>query len=149
MHSRMRSGTAAAADCEAEKAELRSRAAHLREKFYRQLRDDEPTLAVMKIGPSDSLRGDEFARRVVERMSAMGGRNFRLLVVCQKADAGCFPAEHPDYELRTVAQFSSDWNAASELDGDRLGWMKIWMEFAPARKIVQNKTYKFQKKGHG
>ena len=151
MHSRHRSDADASAsalyDVESEKAELRSRTAHLREKFYRQLRDDEPTLAVVKISASDASRGDEFARLLVGQLKEMGGRNLRLLVVCQKADAACFPFDHQDYDLRTVSEFSPDWNAATELAGDRLGWMKIWREFAPAHRIVQHKTYKFQEKG--
>ena len=148
MHSRLKVDPASptgTADAEAAKAELRSRVAHLRDKFLRQLRDDEPTLAVVKISPSERLVGDEFARAIVDRLKEMGGRNFRLLVVCQKADAAFFPKEHPDYELRTVAAYNPDWRAATELSGDRLGWMKIWREFAPAQKIVQHKTYKFQK----
>lgn len=147
MHSRMRDESAGDVDVEAEKADLRSRVAHLREKFYRQLRDDEPTLAALKLSPADCARGDELANRLVSQLTAMGGRNFRLLVVCQKADAAVFPRNHPAYELRTVSRFSPDWDTASEQAGDRLGWMKIWREFAPARKIVQHKTYKFQKKG--
>ena len=150
MHSRHKavSGSSAVAeDLEEEKAELRSRAAHLREKFYRQLRDDESTLAVIKLSPSDCPKGDEYAHLLLEQMKAMGGKNLSLLVVCQEEDAVWFPSAHPDYEVRTVREFSPDWNAASEIDGDRLGWMKIWREFAPARKIVQHKTYKFQRKG--
>ena len=143
----MRDESAGEVDVEAEKADLRSRVAHLREKFYRQLRDDEPTLAALKLSPADCVRGDELANNLVAQLTAMGGRNFRLLVVCQKADAAFFPRSHPAYELRTVSCFSPDWDTASEQAGDRLGWMKIWREFAPARKIVQHKTYKFQKKG--
>ena len=150
MHARQGNGSGSSsqggADLEAAKDELRSRAGHLREKFYRQLRDDETTLAVVKMGSCDCPRGDSNARELVEQLKRMGGRNFRLLVICQKADARFFPKDHPDYDLRTVACFNPDWIVASEHVGDRLGWMRIWREFAPARKIVQNKTYKFQKK---
>ena len=150
MHARQGNGYGSSsqdgADLEAAKDELRSRARHLREKFYRQLRDDETTLAVVKMGSCDCPRGDSNARELVEQLKRMGGRNFRLLVICQKADARFFPKDHPDYDLRTVACFNPDWIVASEHVGDRLGWMRIWREFAPARKIVQNKTYKFQKK---
>ena len=136
-----------AADVEAVKTELRSRAAYLREKFYRQLRDDEPTLAVVKLSTCDCPKGDENARDLVEQLKSMGGRNFHLLVICQKADARFFPKDHPDYDLRTVAAFNPDWLVASERVGDRLGWMRLWREFAPVRKKVENKTYKFQGKG--
>ena len=150
MHSRLKVDPASPTgtdDAEAAKAELRSRVAHLREKFLLQLRDDEPTLAVVKVSPSERIVGDEFARAIVDKLKGMDGRNFRLLVVCQKADAAFFPKEHPDYELRTVAEYNPDWRAATELSGDRLGWMKIWREFVPLKKLVQHKTYKFEK-GH-
>ena len=149
MHAKTRAekGGSSAADVEAVKAELRSRAAYLREKFYRQLRDDEPTLAVVKLNTCDCPKGDENARNLVEQLKSMGGRNFRLLVICQKADAGFFPKDHPDYDLRTVAAFNPDWLVASEQVGDRLGWMRLWREFAPVRKKVENKTYKFQGEG--
>ena len=134
-------------DIESEKAELRSRMAHLREKFYRQLRDDEPTLAVIKLRSDECAQGDDIARRLVGRLNEMGGRNFKLLVVCQRADAVHFPSEHPDYLLRTVSRYTPDWLVATQQIGDRLGWTLIWKEFAPIRKIVQHKTYKFDKGG--
>ena len=148
MHAREKSVPApgGSGDCEAVKSELRSRAAYLREKFYRQLRDEESTLAVVKLSTCDCPRGDENARSLVAQLGAMGGRNVRLLVVCQQGDAKFFPDEHPDYDLRTVSCFSPDWMAASELGGDRLGWLRIWREFSPARVIAQRKTYKFQKR---
>lgn len=145
---RTEKGGSGAADVEAVKTELRLRTAYLREKFYRQLRDDEPTLAVVKLSTCDCPKGDENARNLVTQLKSMGGRNFRLLVICQKADAGFFPKDHPDYDLRTVTAFNPDWLVASEQVGDRLGWMRLWREFAPAQKIVDHKTYKFQGKGH-
>ena len=150
MHARTGMGqgepSAGESHVESAKTELRSRAAYLREKFYRQLRDDEPTLAVVKMGSCDCPRGDENAQSLIRQLKSMGGRNFRLLVVCQKADAGFFPKEHPDYDLRTVARFNPDWMVASEHVGDRFSWMRIWREFSPVRKMVQKKTYKFQER---
>ena len=139
-------GSRSTADIESEKAEVRSRMAHLREKFYRQLRDDAPTLAVRKMRTSECPEGDRRARELVRQLKEMGGRNFRLLVICQKADAGHFPAEHPDYLLRTVSSYNPEWRAATEQFGDRLGWMLIWREFAPAKRLVQHKTYKFEER---
>ncbi len=146
MHSRYRSGDGGAMpDIEDVKAEVRSRAAHLREKFYRQLRDDEPTLAVVKMPSSDCRDGDSYAHQFIEQIREMGGRNFQMLVVCQKRDAACFPSEHPDYFLRTVSRFNPDWQIATEQRGDRYGWNLIWREFSPAKIMVQNKKYKFEK----
>ena len=132
------------ADIEAEKAELRSRMAYLREKFLRQLRDDESTLAVVKLTSANCADGDRYAHRIIEQLRAMGGRNFSLLVVCQKADVKHFPAEHPDYLLRSVSVFNPDWQVATEQIGDRYGWMLLWKEFLPEKTIVQNKKFKFQ-----
>ena len=133
-----------AADIEAEKAEVRSRMAYLREKFLRQLRDEESTLAVVKFPSSDCAVGDRYAHQIIEQLRAMGGRNFSLLVVCQKADVKHFPAEHPDYLLRSVSVFNPDWQVATEQIGDRYGWMLLWKEFLPEKIIVQNKKFKFQ-----
>ena len=132
-------------DIEEMKSELRSRAAHLREKFYRQLKDDEPTLAVIKMRPEDCPQGDQLAPRFLDRLREMGGRNFHLLVICQKADARHFPAEHPDYFLRTVSCYNPDWQVATEQLGDRFGWNLIWKEFAPLHVLVQHKKYKFDR----
>ncbi len=132
-------------DIEEMKSELRSRAAHLREKFYRQLRDDEPTLAVMKLKPADCPKGDFHARRLLAQLREMGGRNLQLLIICQRADAVHFPAEHPDYFLRTVSRYNPDWQVVTEQLGDRFGWMRIWREFVPMHVLKQNKKYKFDR----
>ena len=136
-----------ASDIESEKAELRSRMAHLREKFRRQLRDDEPTLAVIKLRPEECPEGDARLRALGAQLRERGGRNFSLLAVCRRADAVHFPKEHPEYYLRTVSSYNPEWKAATEQYGDRAGWTVIWREFAPARKLVQHKTYKFEE-GH-
>ena len=144
MHAKRVAG-GGSADLEGVKAELRSRAAHLREKFYRQLSDDEPTLAVIKMKPEDCPKGDYHAHRFLDRLREMGGRNLELLVVCQRADAVHFPAEHPDYFLRTVSRYNPDWQVATEQLGDRLGWNLIWREFAPSHVLSQHKKYKFDR----
>jgi hypothetical protein len=118
--------------------------AYLREKFLRQLRDDETTLAVVKFPPGDCAEGDRYAHRIIEKLRSMGGRNFSLLVVCQKADVKRFPSEHPDYFLRSVSTFNPEWQVATEQVGDRYGWMRLWREFMPEKIIVQHKKFKFQ-----
>ena len=130
-------------EVERAKDELRSRVAHLREKFLRQLRDDEPTLAVVKMRPEDCPEGDGNAHRLLDALRALGGRNVQLLVVCQKADAAHFPSDHPDYFLRTVSRYNPDWQVATEQRGDRCRWTMIWREFAPLRVLKQDKKYKF------
>ena len=136
-----------ASDIESEKAELRSRMNHLREKFYRQLRDDEPTLAVVKLRPEECHEGDARIKALDAQLREMGGRNFSVLAVCRKADAVHFPKEHSDYFLRTVSSYNPEWMTATEQLGDRAGWTVIWREFAPSRVIKQSKTYKFDAEG--
>lgn len=138
-----------AADVESEKAEVRSRMAHLREKFRIQLQDDEPTLAVVKMRPEECPEGDERIKALAAQLREMGGRNLTILVVCRKSDVRHFPKEHPGYFLRTVSSYNPEWKAATEQFGDRAGWTVIWREFAPARRIVQHKTYKFDAEGGG
>ena len=81
----------------------------------------------------------------LERLREMGGRNLQLLVICQKADAVHFPAEHPDYFLRTVSRYNPDWQVTTEQLGDRFGWTMIWKEFAPLHVMKQSKKYKFDR----
>ena len=131
-------------DIESEKAELRSRMAHLRDKFYRQLRDDEPTLAVVKLRTEECPDGDARVKSLKDQLLAMGGRSVSLLVICQKADAIHFPADHPDYYLRTVARYNPEWQVATQQLGDRVGWMLVWDEFVPIEKPHQDKKYKFE-----
>ena len=136
-----------ASDIESEKAELRSRMNHLREKFRRQLRDEESTLAVIKLRPEECPEGDARIKALDAQLREMGGRNYSILAVCRKADAVHFPKEHPSYYLRTVSSYNPEWKAATEQLGDRAGWTVIWREFAPLKKLVQHKTYKFEE-GH-
>lgn len=144
MHAKRGAGDGPA-DLESVKTELRSRAAYLREKFYRQLRDDEPTLAVMKMQPQDCLDGDAHVRRFMDRLNEMGAHNVEMLVICRKEDARHFPSEHPGYFLRTVSRYNPDWQVTTEQRGDRSGWMKIWREFAPLKVLTQKKKYKFDR----
>ena len=138
------------ADIESVKAEIRSRAAYLREKFYRQLRDDEPTLVPIKMKHDDCPCGDAYVHRFIDWLKARGGRNFDVLVICQKNDAACFPPEHPGYFLRTVSSYTPDWFAATEQFGDRYGWNLIWTEFASAKKLEGKKKFKFDaERRHG
>ena len=136
-----------ASDIESEKAELRSRMNHLREKFRRQLRDDESTLVVVKLRPEECPEGDARIKALDAQLREMGGRNYSILAVCRKADAVHFPKEHLGYYLRTVSSYNPEWKAATEQLGDRAGWTVIWREFAPMKKLVQHKTYKFEE-GH-
>lgn len=151
MHSHYNAGAfnPGESDLEAVKAEIRSRAAYLREKFYRQLRDEEPTLCVLKMKRVDTTKGDEYARRYIEWLRSRGGRNFEFLVVCHRDDAANFPAEHPDYHLRTVASYNPDWSAVTEQFGDMYGWNLIWKEFAPTRVLGTKRKFGFEGGGGG
>jgi hypothetical protein len=132
-------------DIESEKDELRSRMAYLREKFLKQLRDDKPTLAVIKLMPRECPGADALIKDLLARLNGMGAKNLSMLVICQKADAVHFPSEHPDYYLRTVSAYNPGWRVATEQVGDRVGWMTIWKEFVPEKKIAQTKKYKFDR----
>ena len=97
----------------------------------------------------DTPKGDEYARRYIEWLRSRGGRNIEFLVVCHRDDAANFPAEHPDYHLRTVASYNPDWSAVTEQFGDMYGWNLIWKEFAPTRVLGTKRKFGFEGGGGG
>jgi len=128
----------------AERAELVSRFEHLKEKTIGYLRDDKSVLGIVKLHPSCCQPGkaNESAMCYVNALKKIGARNLTFLVVCEEAAAAAFTEPHPEFELRTVAEYNPDAHAADVKYGDSRGWRLIFEEFRP--KTIKKQAHKFK-----
>ena len=134
-----------AAALEADLADLRGRIAHLKEKFRRYLSDTDSTLFVYRIGDKDTLSGlaGERLDALEAALSRFGARNWKLLVVCEKANRARVPAG-PNRLIRTVSRFNSTACVTDERKGDEAGWKTIYSEFAPDKILPKAHKFKFE-----
>ena len=134
-----------AAALEADLADLRGRISHLKEKFRRYLADADNTLFVYRIGDKDTLSGlaGERLDALEAALSQLGARNWKLLVVCEKANRARVPGG-PNRLIRTVSRFNSTACVTDEHKGDEAGWRAIYSEFAPARILPKAHKFKFE-----
>ncbi len=129
---------------DAERAELVSRFEHLKKKTIGYLRDDKSVLCVLKLQPSCCVPGkaNESAQRYIDALRKVGARNMTFLVVCEQGKASAFTSPHPEFELRTVAEYNPESHAADLKRGDSRGWSLIFEEFRP--KVMKKQTHKFK-----
>lgn len=125
----------------AEADEVRSRILHLKDKTLGYLRDDKPVLVVHKIRSRYCKDGgaDRTALAVKEAFERLGARNMTFLVVCEDEVKGEFPAEHPGYEVRSVAKFNPEHDALNSKLGDKHGWKLVFDEFRPKTILAKRK----------
>jgi len=131
---------------EKERAEVVSRFRHLREKTLAYLRDDKSVLAILKTRTVDCAPGEanENVLKFVRALRNIGARNVTFLAICEAKCAGNFAAPHPEFELRTVAEYNPESNAANLKLGDTRGWRLIFEEFRPKTLKKQAHTFKFE-----
>ncbi len=129
---------------DAEIAELVSRIAHLRKKTFDYLRDDKSVLVILKIKPAECKPGcaNDTVRRYINTLNKIGTRNMTFLVICEESMVPSFEGPHPDFELRAVAEYNPESNAADLKRGDSRGWRLIFDEFRP--KTIKKQTHKFK-----
>jgi len=134
---------------EAERAELVSRFGHLKEKTMGYLRDDKSVLAIVKLHPSCCKPGkaNESVMCYVNALRKIGARNMTFLAICEEAGASAFVKPHPEFELRTVAEYNPESNAADLKRGDSRGWRLIFEEFRPRTMKKQAHKFKFEEDG--
>lgn len=128
----------------AERAELVSRFSHLKEKTFGYIKDDKSVLVILKMKPCDCIpgRADATVTMYIDALRKVGARNMTFLVVCEQSKACVFTNPHPDFELRTVAEYNPDSHAADLKRGDPRGWRLIFDEFRP--KTMKKQTHKFK-----
>ncbi len=131
---------------EAERAELVSRFEHLKEKTVGYLRDDKSVLAILKTRPVDCAPGEanENVLKFVRALRNIGARHVTFLAICEAKYAGNFATPHPEFELRTVAEYNPESNAANLKLGDSRGWRLIFEEFRPKTLLKQAHKFKFE-----
>lgn len=126
--------------------DLRGRVVHLREKFRTYVTDDRTKLFVHRLDQKDAespLLAERLGR-LEAALSALGAKNWTLLVVCESKDLSRMPAG-PNRVFRAVRQFSPGNRVTDETSGDRVGWKRIFAEFGPAEILEQRHRFKFER----
>lgn len=128
----------------ADREELRSRIAHLKEKFASYATNEKSTLFVYRIGfdvekPGLAKKLDNLEAALVR----LGARNWKLLVVCRRADLPRMPAG-PNRIFRAVSKFNPTTNVTTKSKGDSIGWNRIFTEFAPVHVLKKAHDFKFE-----
>ena len=129
----------------ADKADLLGRVKHLKEKFIRQISDDEPTLFVHRIKKEDCAAPDlgEKLDALQQALRDLGANNAELLVVTEREDAGKVPPA-PRRIVRSVARFNPGAQVTVPELGDTPGWNAIFTEFAPLTVSRKKHDFKFE-----
>ena len=125
--------------------DLRGRVGHLREKFRKYFADDKTTLFVHRLDQKDAESPllAERLDRLEAALSALGAKNWTLLVVCESKDLSRMPAGQ-NRVFRAVRQFNPGNRVTDEDSGDRVGWKRIFAEFGPAEILEQRHRFKFE-----
>ena len=147
-HGKMRPRPGAPAPTEdelsADREDLRSRLAHLKEKFVAYATNDKPTLFVYRLGNDARLPGlDEKLTALEKALRDLGTVNGQLLVVCERADLKRMP-QAPGRIFRAVNRFNPPDNVTNSKRGDSAGWNRIFTEFAPERILPKAHGFKFE-----
>lgn len=151
LHGRFRAGNPGSpppleAAQRADLEDLRGRVGHLRAKFRDYLADDKTTLFVHRLDPKDAESPSLAERldRLETALSALGAKNWTLLVICESKDLARMPAG-PRRVFRAVRQFNPSNRVTDETAGDRVGWKRIFAEFGPAEILKQRHRFKFER----
>lgn len=131
----------------AEREELVSRFGYLKKKTIGYLCDDKTVLVILKLKPCDCVpgRANEAVMAYINALKKIGAQKMTFLVICEERHASLFEFPHPDFELRTVAVYNNDANAADLKQGDSKGWKLIFDEFRP--KTFRKQAHKFKFEG--
>ena len=124
---------------ESDKAELRERVEHLKEKFKKVLNTDESKLYVLK-DPKDT----DFVLRMKATLDKVVRNGYDFLVVVTRDELQRYEGlvnEH--IFVRAVEKFSPVAHVTSKKKADMRGWKKILREFGPS-KIEKAKSKKFK-----
>jgi len=142
-----RPGTSGPTDEEraADLADLRSRIAHLKEKFLAYARNEKSTLFVYKLSPDEAALADLGANldALEAALRNLGARNAHLLVVCERALLDRMPAG-PGRSFRAVRRYNPGNSVTSRKKGDPAGWRRIFSEFAPAHVLKRAHKFKYE-----
>ena len=133
------------AEMTADREELRSRIAHLKEKFATYATNEKSTLFVYRPQKADfnSPGLGERLDALEAALSRFGARNWKLLVICERPLLGKMPAG-PNRIFRAVNAFNPTTDVTNRRLGDSAGWNRIFTEFAPMHLLQKTHDYKFE-----
>jgi len=130
-------------------AELKSRLAHLRNKFITAGQDGKTNLYIYKCSPNEEILSHDTLELLFENLyEAIRNKcsnPFDLLIILEKR---MFPnieqaLENPHIFVRRVKFFTHPAHVTSK-PYDKKGWSKIFNEFKPDFKLPKHKHYKFE-----
>lgn len=129
-----------------DKEDTRSRMNYLKEKFLRQISDEEKTLLVRRLHDKDlespTLREDLL--KLDNALKKLGAKNHEYLLVVEKRNLMKVP-RIDGFHVRTVKQFNPVEDVANKRLGDYVGWGLIFAEFMPLVSPKKKAHYKFEK----
>ena len=125
--------------------DLRGRIAHLKRKFLDSLADGGSTLFVHRLAKADACSAnlDERLSALEAALERLGARNWKLLVVCERANRKAMP-DGVRRTFRTVDAFNPPDRVTEEKAGDPRGWRAVFSEFAPERILPKRHSFKFE-----
>lgn len=125
--------------------DTKGRLAHLREKFRAYACNGQSTLFAMRLRETDQNSVQLASRldRLEACLEALGARNWKLLVICERPYLSRMPAG-PRRIFRAVRAFSPGNRVTDQAAGDPIGWQAIFSEFAPAVIKAKSHAYKFE-----
>ena len=131
---------------ENEKAELRSRIAYLKEKFYRYCSNGKNTLFIRKISSkeAENINLTDNINWLYQKLSSICSNDFKLILVCEKRFSEKLQLQNTKIIVKTVEKYSPDENVTDKKAGDKFGWRLIFTEFQPAKVKKQSKKLKFE-----
>lgn len=131
---------------EIEKAELRSRIAYLKDKFFEYSTNGKNTLYIRKI-IKDDVDDPNFQQNILylyNKLSSICKNEFKLLLIVEEENYKKVIFDNENILIRTVHKFSPNADVTNKKYGDKLGWRNIFTEFQPAMKKKQTKKFKFE-----
>jgi len=129
--------------------ELKSRLAHLRQKFVTTGQDGKTNLYIYKCSHNEETLPQEklvsLFNSLYETISHICSNPFDLLIILEK---NILPdieqkIDNPHIVIRHVKFFANPAHVASS-PSDKHGWKRIFSEFKPDFKLPQSKRYKFE-----
>lgn len=128
-----------------EKAELKSRILHLKEKFIKTASDGKKNLYIFKCPPIESSEKEAY-KDIVElynTLKTMVSNEFDLLIILEEKMYPNLVFDIPNIYVRRV-NFFTPYYAVTSKPYDKKHFNKIFSEFCPNFKLPKTKHFKFE-----
>ena len=134
---------------ESDLVELRSRLAHLRQKFIDTCQDSKMSLYIYKCPPKEAETSSEnlvaLINELYQAIKNKGDNPFDLLIIFEQNTQTDIEQKinNPHIFVRRVKFFSNPGHVISK-PYDKRGWGRIFSEFKPNFKLPKRKRHKFE-----